>query len=481
MSGTASPPLDELFSDVRRVADTVLLEGYVLYPYRSSSTKNQLRWQFGVLAPRRQSEATGADPWLQRTECVVELDAGNERALVQVRVRALQVQTRTVERAGDDGFAPVDHLEVDGTRHSSWDEALEQRVDVVDLDVAASGDAGRVVPFTFPGQEQVEVLSDGGGHVTGQVVRRRQQVVGTVTVTVDAVAERPRLRKVRVEVANTTDWCRPESRRDESMPYALVAVHTLLAASGAGFVSMVDPTEVAREAVARCDNVGTFPVLAGAGGGRDVVLSSPIILYDHPEIAPESDVEFCDSTEIDEILALRVLTLTEEEKREARSTDARAAAIVDRCDTMAPEIFERLHGAVRSLRPSGAVDPLDADRVAGPEPSPSGAADGPLPWWEPAVDASVDPWSDRIPIGDSMVGKGTKVRLRPRPGGDAQDFFLVGMDATVAGVFADVDGGRHVAVTLDDDPAAELNLAHGRFRYFHPDEVEPLPTEESSP
>jgi hypothetical protein len=148
---------------------------------------------------------------------------------------------------------------------------------------------------------------------------------------------------------------------------------------------------------------------------------------------------------------------------------------------MAPEIFERLHGAVRSLRPSGAVDPLDADRVAGPEPSPSGAADGPLPWWEPAVDASVDPWSDRIPIGDSMVGKGTKVRLRPRPGGDAQDFFLVGMDATVAGVFADVDGGRHVAVTLDDDPAAELNLAHGRFRYFHPDEVEPLTTEESSP
>ena len=467
MSGSASPPLDELFAGVRRVADAVLFEGYVLYPYRSSSMKNQLRWQFGVLIPRRQSEATGADPWLQRTECVVELDAVDERPLVQVRVRALQVQARTVERTGDDGFTPVDCLEVDGTRHVTWEEAVEHRVDVVDVDLTESSDAGLVVPFTFPARQQVETLPDDGGRVVGRVVRRCQPVEGTVTVNVHAVADRPRLRRLTVEVANDTDWCRPQARRDESMPYAVVAVHTLLAASGAGFVSLVDPSDTARDAVAACDNVGTFPVLAGAHNRSDVVLSSPIILYDHPEIAPESDVEFCDSTEIDEILALRVLTLTDEEKREARSTDGRAAAIIDRCDTMAPEVFERLHGAVRSLRSSGAADPAGAG--------------GPLPWWEPAVDASVDPWRDRIPIGDSMVGKGTKVRLRPRPGGDAQDLFLVGMDATVAGVFADVDGGRHVAVTIDDDPGAELNLAHGRFRYFHPDEVEPIATEEASP
>ena len=85
------------------------------------------------------------------------------------------------------------------------------------------------------------------------------------------------------------------------------------------------------------------------------MLSSPIILYDFPAVAPESAGDFCDSTEIDEILALRVMTLTDEEKAEARGTDARAAAIIDRCDDMPDEIWSRLHGAVRSLRPVATV------------------------------------------------------------------------------------------------------------------------------
>src|SRR6202034_425438 len=99
--------------------------------------------------------------------------------------------------------------------------------------------------------------------------------------------------------------------------------------------------------VASCRSEGTFPVLIGSD---DIVLSSPIILYDHPEVARESAGDLYDATEIDEILALRVLTLTDEEKAEARGTDARAAAIIDRCDNMPPEMWERLHGAVRSLR-----------------------------------------------------------------------------------------------------------------------------------
>ena len=35
----------------RAVADAVLYEGYLLYPYRGTSSKNQSRWQFGVLGP----------------------------------------------------------------------------------------------------------------------------------------------------------------------------------------------------------------------------------------------------------------------------------------------------------------------------------------------------------------------------------------------------------------------------------------------
>jgi hypothetical protein len=236
------------------------------------------------------------------------------------------------------------------------------------------------------------------------------------------------------------------------MARSLVAVHTLLAAHDAAFVSLLDPPASAREAVAGCANDGTFPVLIGTEGESQVVLSSPIILYDHPAVAPESAGDFCDATEIDEILALRVLTLTEEEKAEARGTDRRAAAIVDRCDEMPPEVWERLHGAVRSISP--AAGPHEAEPPQGSGPV--------LPWWEPAVDASVDPWTDTTWVGGVEVGKGTPVRLNPSRRADAHDLFLAGRTAKVAGVFKDVDGAEHLAVTLDDDPAAELFEWQGR-------------------
>src|SRR5262249_40423684 len=151
-------------------------------------------------------------------------------------------------------------------------------------------------------------------------------------------------------------------------------------------------------------NDGTFPVLVGGPGDTDVVLSSPIILYDHPAVAPESAGDFCDATEIDEILALRVLTLTDEEKAEARGTDRRAAPIAERGAAVPPEVGGRLRGAVRSIGP---VVPHEEREPAA------------LPWWEPGVDASVDPWTDTTWVGGVEVGKGTPVRLNPSRRADA--------------------------------------------------------------
>jgi hypothetical protein len=98
-----------------------------------------------------------------------------------------------------------------------------------------------------------------------------------------------------------------------------------------------------------------------------------------------------------------------------------------------------------------------------------------VPWWDPGADTSVDPETDAVLVGGTPVAKGSRVLLRPRPGGDAQDRFLDGLPATVHAVLHDVDGEVHVAVSVDADPAAELQVAHGRFRYFHPDEIEVVP------
>jgi hypothetical protein len=167
------------------------------------------------------------------------------------------------------------------------------------------------------------------------------------------------------------------------------------------------------------------------------------------------------------------MTLTEDEKRQARATDDRARELLDRVDTMPPELLDRLHGTVRYLRQVTGVD-----RAADPVGDISPAA----PWWDPAADSSVDPDTDAIVIVGVKVAKGSRVRLAPRrQAADAQDMFLVGRTATVQAVVLDVDGEHHLAVTIDDDPAAELQTAHGRFRYFAPTEVEPLPAGQSAP
>jgi hypothetical protein len=207
------------------------------------------------------------------------------------------------------------------------------------------------------------------------------------------------------------------------------------------------------------------------------MLSSPIILYDHPTIAPESPGDLFDSTEIDEILTLRTMALTEDEKREARATDERAAAIIDRVDTMPGELLERLHGAVRYLR--GVERPQTGREDAGPtipsEATPAEAAPELVPWWDPGADTTVSPETDGVVVAGVNVAKGSRVRLRPgQRRADAQDMFLTDRLATVEAVFLDVDGNRHLAVTLDEDPAADLQRWHGRFLYFSPDEVAPL-------
>ena len=193
-----------------------------------------------------------------------------------------------------------------------------------------------------------------------------------------------------------------------------------------------------------------------------MLLVSPIILYDHPAVAPESSVALYDSTEIDEILTLRVLTLTEEEKAEARATDPRAAAIIDRCEAMSPEELQQLHGILRSPHAMDIPEPR-------PAPGDSGAA-----WWTPEAEALVQPHLDAVLINGVPVARGSRVRVNPSRRADAQDLFFAGQTGRVTNVHFDVDGSTHVGLVLDQDPAADLHEGYGRSFYYSPEELEPL-------
>ena len=442
------------FSPAIAVADAVLFEGYLLYPYRASATKNRMRWQFGVLAPYG---SAGGDPSCSRTECLLEAGDG---ATVDVRLRFLQVRTRVSD--------------------PPWDEGVVREIDAaLDLRAVAGGAVvSRVHPFHLPAEDAVPDDAEDGYR------RRCHALHGAIELTAEPVpGPYAGLTRVRVEVINRGAAPDPGAGRDELMRDCLVAAHTLIAVRDGAFVSLLDPPQWAAGLAKECRNEHTWPVLAGPDGARDLVLSSPIILYDHPRTAPESPADLFDATEIDEILTLRTLALTDEEKREARATDPRAAAIIDHVDAMPPQMLERLHGTVRYLREvTGGGPPDGASERPGGDPVPTlrtGADGMPVPpvsgapWWDPGADDSVAPDTDSVAVRGGAAAKGSRVVLRPQTrNSDAQDMFLTGRAATVRGVFFDVDGVAYVAVTLDDDPAADLHLWHGRFLYFAPAEVE---------
>jgi hypothetical protein len=471
---------DAGFGSARAVADAVLYEGYLLYPYRRSSAKNRVRWQFGVLAPRgwiqahgggrRETVAGSADAWRQRTECLLEARDGAE---LDLRVRFLQPQHRSVQALTGGEFVEVDALEVDGQRQLTFDEAVPREHDV---HVRLAELAGRehVEHVAVPGGEEAEAF---GGQA--RVVRTRCPLAATVLLSVtDAGAPFP-LHRLRVEVRNAAEGVDPGLPRAQALQHSLVAAHCLLAVRGGEFMSLLDPPAWAASAAKRCANLHTFPVLAGAHGGRDVLLSSPIIMYDHPEVAPESPGELFDACEIDEILSLRTLTLTDEEKREARATDPRAAEIIDRVDVIPKEMFARLHGAVRSLRPVTDGGPRAEPPNAALEPPPLPAPTA--PWWDPGADASVSPTTDYVVVDGVRVARGSRVRLHPRAQGtDVHDMFLEGRIGRVEAVLLDVDDARHVAVVLEDDPGADVHQWYRRYHYFAPEEVCPLDSETES-
>lgn len=451
------------------IADAILYEGYLLYPYRRSSGKNNVRWQFGVLLPAAWADAHGlADdgvagsaesPW-QQTECLAEVP---DDAVVRIRLRFLHLQRKTAEeRTPDEGYRPVDRIDIDGRTELSFDEAVLQEfhleAPVADLR------GGRRFDIDVPGDEFVEPIVDDRGEPAGRVVRSRWPLAASVTVFAAACPTPFPLLRLRIRVENTDRTTPPDSTRDEALRCCLLATHTLASVSAGRFLSLLDPPEWAAQAARECRNVHTFPVLAGEPDTGDVVLSSPILLYDHPRIAPESPGDLHDASEIDEILSLRTLTLSDAEKREARATDPRAAAILDRVDAMPPEVLERLHGAIRALEPvhrrgDGATDPQ-------------------RPSWEARADAGIVPETESVLVGRTLLSRGSRVRLRPRRRGtDAHDMFLEGRTGRVQQVLLDVDGSRFLAVTVDDDPGAELHQWYGRLRHFRPEEVEPLATE----
>jgi hypothetical protein len=343
---------------VDKIAKAVLYEGYMLYPYRPSSVKNQQRWNFGVLCPQAYSEVhQGSDAWTMQTEFLVE---GRPLVALEVRVRFLQLVARSVGELttpvaelppGDlPEVRPVSRLQVGGRIYQPWQEAVEREVILAPCNVEALVNTPLSQPFIFSSGKQFEYLREGGCRIVGLILREQNALHGVVEVGSERVADD--FFKVRVRVRNLTPFAAVarQASREDTLLSSLVSTHTVLGVQDGRFCSLLEPPDAMREAATSCQNIGTWPVLVGEQGERDTLLSSPIILYDYPQIAPESVGDLFDGTEIDEILSLRIMTLTDEEKREMRQSDERARQMLERTETMPAEQLMKLHGVLRNLR-----------------------------------------------------------------------------------------------------------------------------------
>ncbi len=292
------------FEAVEKIANAVLYEGYMLYPYRPSSTKNRQRWNFGTLYPQAFAKAQRPpETFSLRAECLLE--AGPE-ARVSIRVRFLHLYPAEADPSSE---------------CSNWVEGVEREAQT--------------------GHQVRDLLG-----TSSDVPLLLASLIGQMTVRCTAMDSGAV--KLSIDLANITPAeC---ATREDALRYAFSSAHLLLGIEGGGFVSTLDAPEEYRLASGQCHNVGVYPVLVGDEDSRDKMLCSPIILYDYPQVAPESAGDFFDGTEMDEMLSLRVLTMTDEEKAEMKSADARSRNLLERTETLPAEHMMKLHGAIRGLR-----------------------------------------------------------------------------------------------------------------------------------
>ncbi len=428
------------FSAARAVADAVLYEGYLLFPYTASARKNQLRWQFGVVVPKAYEAAGTGEHAEQQTDVLFERSGTEPR--IEVLVRFLHLVARQVEAMQQNEFVAVESLVVGETTYITFDETVERNVA---CEVRPFGDGDVSIPFSFAGERNIEELTALEDRIAGRVVRESWPINGNLIVSAEQVAGVPGLRRLRIRLQNLSAVVAPRERAGV-LRSAFVSAHTLLGAEDGSFLSPIDAPQYAREATAALQNRHTWPVLVGdesADAQRAaLLLSSPIVLGDFPRVAPQTDTDHFDAAEIDELLTLGIGALSDEERAEARATDPRARALVDRAERFDAQAHTRIHSA--SMEPTQALDALDA------------------------------PPPQRLEVQGVVVAPGSSVRLHPKRRADAWDMFLVGKIATVRKIHQDFEDKWYVAVTIDDDPASDLHEWYGRSFFFDPDEVEPL-------
>lgn len=353
---------------LEQITRTLLYEGYLLWPYRRSAIKNRRRWTIGGVYPSDFAGAEGSgDSAELLCECLVEHDAA---PTIELRIRFLHRVMRQVAVLHGAVLEEVDELRVGDEHYLTWDEAAEREVRVRIDGVALAGDL--IFPIAIPAGREEEWLARPGGERAGALLRSWEALEGLLEIAVErldgqeegaAAGAEPvgtklphaapampakQVYRLRARLRNRTSAV--GLSREEALGRTFIAAHLVFEAVEGEFISLLEPPAALAQVASSCKNVGCWPVLVGEEGERRTILASPVIVYDYPQIAPESPGDLFDGTEIDQLLILNILGLTEAEKAELRATDPRAREILERAEALGPAEMAALFGAIREYR-----------------------------------------------------------------------------------------------------------------------------------
>ena len=440
---------------LEKIVNAVLYEGYILYPYRASSKKNRQRFTFGRVYPEEYSVAQkGMEPCSMQTEVLVRAFAPECTLDISVRflhpmlreVGVLDAPLAELPATGEPAFQLVNEKLIGEKLYQTWQESVERAVELPPL-VLRDAVPG-ACDFHFEASRNLEAIHD-GAEVGAVFVRRQEALAGTVETRVTPVdAETSR---VTIRILNKTPVpIALLENQDAIVMRTFASTHTVLHVRAGEFISLLEPPPQYEAATKACQNVNTWPVMVGDAEKkeRETMLSSPIILYDYPQIAPESAGDLFDGAEIDEILTLRIMTMTDEEKREMRGVDDHARRILERTEMLPEDHLLKIHGAMR----------------------PTVTAESNEEFFNPvrALKSSI--------VNGVELKAGDKVRIWPKKRADIMDMALEGKVATIEALEYDLENQVHFALVIDDDPGRDMGLLRqsGHRFFYSADEVEPL-------
>lgn len=277
--------MENNFGKIEKLADAILYEGYALFPYRKNALKNQKRFNFGVLSPKCWAEKQTNEQYFQQTEILI---LANESAKISFKVRYLQIENNE-------------------DWQTAHEKVYENSVEMKEFQIS---------DFKF-------------------------QIDGKIELIAKKLGEN--LFKLSFKLQNLTE---KESfknfSREEILSFSFVSTHTIFEIENGEFISAIEPLETFQKYSQTLENINCFPVLVGERK-RNCVLSAPIILYDFPEASENSFDNFFDGLEIDELMIMNILALTDKEKEEIKKTDERTRKMLEKIENASAEDLLKLH------------------------------------------------------------------------------------------------------------------------------------------